>query len=213
MQSAYLHVQRKQEEELTEGDKVVIGVRVGKIDPGLEDGRRDWEQRPGGMWVLRSSERHESDSNRAVTAVDVLFGTDAVEPRPNWKLLPTALDISAEPCARLTVHHQQQEKPEKEIKPRVGKNGRFKILQVSDAHLSTGVGKCRDAFGPDGEASKNCEADPRTLEFIERILDDEKPDLVVLSGDQVEGPAAPDAQTAIFKFAAPLIERQISTLR
>lgn len=201
-------MQRKQEEELTEQDKVVVGVKVGELDPGLEDEKHDWEKRPGGIWVLRSSDRHESDSHRAITAVDVLFGTDAVEPRPNWNLGQVPLDIDADPCVRLTIRHEQA-KSEKEHKPRVGKNGRFKILQVSDMHLSTGVGKCRNAIGPHDEPSKNCEADPRTLEFIESILDDEKPDLVILSGDQVEGPTAPDTQSAIFKFAQPLIERQI----
>jgi predicted MPP superfamily phosphohydrolase len=34
---------------------------------------------------------------------------------------------------------------------------------------------------------QKCEADPRTLEFVERLLDEEKPDMVVFSGDQVNG--------------------------
>lgn len=208
LQSAYLHVQRKKEEELTEQDKIVVGVKVGPIDPNLINRNQGWEKRPGGFWVLRSSKRHESDSDRAVTAVDVLFGTDAVDPRPHWDLAPLPLDIGADPIARLTVRHEQA-KTEREPKPRVGKNGRFKILQLSDTHLSTGVGRCRDAYDPDDEESKHCEADPRILEFVERILDDEKPDLVILSGDQVEGPSAPDTQTAIFKVVQPLIERQI----
>lgn len=203
-----MHVQRKQEEELAKDDKVVVAVRVGRIDPSLEGGEQGWEKRPGGIWVLRSSKMGESDSRRAITGVDVLFGTDAVEARAGWNIAPTALDLDADPIARLTVRHQETSDI-KVPKPRVGKNGRFKILQVSDAHLSTGVGKCRDGIGVNNAPITECEADPRTLEFIERILDDEKPDLVVLSGDQVEGPAAPDTQSAIFKFAQPLIERRI----
>ena len=208
VQSAWLHVQRKVEDELTEEDKVVVGVRVGKVDPSFEDGNKDWERRPGGLWILRSTKRGESHSESAITAVDALFGSDAVEARTNWNLVPTALDLDADPCASISIRREQS-KEVKEPKPRVDKNGRFKILQVSDMHLSTGVGKCRDGVGANNEPIKNCEADPRTLEFIESVLDDEKPDLVVLSGDQVEGPAALDTQSAIFKFAQPLIERHI----
>lgn len=144
-----------------------------------------------------------------VTAVDVLFGLEAVDPRPGWTLFSTPLDFNTGDLpARLSVRHGQPHLPN-DATPRIKKDGRFKILQISDAHLSTGTGVCRDAIGADNKLSLNCDADPRTLEFIETILDDEHPDLVVLSGDQIEGPTAPDAQSAIFKLLAPLIEREI----
>lgn len=76
-----------------------------------------------------------------------------------------------------------------------------------DLHLSTGTGHCRDAEPPTSAAG--CEADPRTLDFIAKILDEEKPDFAVLSGDQVNGDTAPDAQSAIFKFAEPFVKRNI----
>lgn len=211
LSSAWLHVQRKKEEELMPEDQVVMGIRVGGLDPGVSEsgqGNERWESRSGGIWILRSSKRHDSDSGDAVTAVDVLFGADAVDPRPEWQLAQMPLDISSDHMARLTVRHGQH-KAEKENQPRVGKDGRFKILQVSDLHLSTGTGKCRDAYGPNNEKSTNCEADPRTMEFVESVLDDEKVNLVILSGDQIEGPTSPDPQSAIFKFAAPMIQRGI----
>lgn len=212
LQSAWLHVKRKREEELQADDKVVVGIRISRLDPGMGEKGQDrekWESRSGGIWILRSAKRQDSDSQQVVTAVDVLYGADAVDPRPGWLLSSTPMQIdSGHLPARLSVRHGQPHLP-KEVLPRVRKDGRFKILQVSDTHLATGVGACRDAIGPGNHPSTNCEADVRTLEFVERILDDEKPDLVVLSGDQVEGPAAPDTQSAIFKFAAPLIERDI----
>jgi hypothetical protein len=215
VKSAWLHVKRKKEEELTPDDKVVVGVRVGRLDPGVgETGQHNerWESRPGGIWILRSNKRHDSDSDRAITAVDVLFGADAVDPRPNWVLAQTPLLLNAgdeaQP-ARLATRHGVVKTETKEIVPRIRKDGKFKVLQISDAHLSTGTGVCRDAIGPKGEPISKCDADPRTLEFVESVLDDELPDLVVLSGDQVEGPSAADTQSAIFKFADPLIERSI----
>jgi 3',5'-cyclic AMP phosphodiesterase CpdA len=210
---AYVHVQRKQEEQLTPDDKVVMDVKVGRLDPSTQetaDKAEKWEKRDGGIWLKRSSKRHDSDSKNAVTAVDVLFGADAVEPRPGWEIKdpPLLLDNDKDTIeAKLTIRRGTPPKIEKPV-PRVRRDGKFKIMQISDLHLSTGLGVCRDPEPPKLNGAK-CEADPRTLDFIGRQLDFEKPDLVVLSGDQVNGDSAPDAQSAIFKFAELLIYRKI----
>ncbi|CAJ2507939.1 Uu.00g091250.m01.CDS01 [Anthostomella pinea] len=211
--SAYVHVRRKKEEELTANDKVVVDVTVGRLDPSTGvKGQADvrWESRPGGLWILRSAKPNASDSKKAITAVDVLFGDDAVEVRDGWQLqnTPLLLDANTEiPVPHITVRrgsHEETAKPQ----PRVKDNGKFKIMQLADLHLSTGVGRCRDAIPDEYEGGK-CLADLRTLDFVSKLLDDERPDLVVLSGDQVNGDTAPDAQTAIFKYAQLLIKRKI----
>lgn len=196
--SAYIHVRRKKEVELTPEDRVVVDVTVGRLDPTSSKGQADerWESRNAGLWVLRSSKPHASDSKTAVTAVDVLFGDDAVEARDGWQLqgTPLLLDAGAEvPAAHITVRRGSQVETTKP-QPRIKDNGRFKIMQLADIHLSTGVGHCRDAV-PDEYEGGPCMADPRTLDFVSKLLDDEKPDLVVLSGDQVNGDTAPDAQS------------------
>lgn len=199
--SAYLHVKRKKEEELAVTDRIVVDVRISRLDPSVGEGGQQgekWEARPGGIWLLRSSKRHDSDSERAVTAIDVLFGADAVEPRPGWTLTQTPLLLDAGQdvqVARLSFRHGKPKVEHRDVIPRVRKDGKFKILQVSDLHLSTGVGACRDAMDEKGEVRGKCEADPRTLDFVEKILDEEKPDMVVLSGDQVNGDTAPDTQS------------------
>ncbi|KAI0007729.1 calcineurin-like phosphoesterase [Xylariaceae sp. FL0662B] len=211
--SAYVHVRRKKEEELTANDKVVMDVSISRSDPatgikGQADQR--WESRPAGLWILRSAKPHASDSKQAVTGVDVLFGEDAVEARDGWQLLGTPLLLGSNPeipVAHVTVRRGSQVDPIKP-QPRVKDNGKFKIMQLADLHLSTGVGHCRDAI-PDEYEGGPCMADPRTLDFVSKLLDDEKPDLVVLSGDQVNGDTAPDAQSAIFKYAQLLIKRKI----
>lgn len=210
---AYLHIARKREEDLKEGEKVIFDVRVGRLNPGSSGakGINEWESRPGGIWLKRSAKRHASDSEKAVTAVDVLFGADAVDPRSGWKILDQQLSLSNlgdNPVPRISI---RQGHPPKVVKPplHVNKNGKFKILQVADLHLSTGLGTCRDAEPASIHGEKKCEADPRTLEFVSSVLDLENPDLVVLSGDQVNGDTAPDAQTAIFKFVELFISRKI----
>jgi hypothetical protein len=199
LSTAYVHIQRKKEEELTQDDRVVVDVRVGRLDPSTgekADSAERWEQRPAGIWLKRSSSRHISDTEHAVTSVDVLFGADATDPRPGWQIRDQALRLDYTKStweARLTIRKGQ---PVRDTKPtiRVRKDGRFKIMQASDLHMSTGVGVCRDPEPP-GYNDGKCDADPRTLEFIARLLDEEKPDLVILSGDQVNGETAPDSQS------------------
>lgn len=198
--SAYVHVKRKKEEELTSDDRVVIDVTVGRLDPGTgRKGQADerWEMRDAGLWIKRSAKKKAIDSKQTITAVDVLFGDDAVEARNGWEMpekFSLILDAGPHvPSAHITVRRGSQQDPYKP-EPRVKDNGKFKILQVSDMHLSTGVGVCRDAM-PEAPESEKCEADPRTLDFITRVLEDEKPDLVVLGGDQINGDTAPDAQS------------------
>lgn len=199
--SAYVHVKRKKEEELTSDDRVVIDVTVGRLDPGTGmKGEADerWESRDAGLWIKRSAKKKAIDSKQTITAVDVLFGDDAVEARDGWEIpeksTPLLLDAGLQvPSAHITVRRGSQQEPYKP-EPRVKDNGKFKIMQVSDLHLSTGVGVCRDAM-PEAPDSEKCEADPRTLEFVARVLEDEKPDLIVLGGDQVNGDTAPDAQS------------------
>ncbi len=211
---AFIHIERKRESELTEKDRIIMDVRVGSLDPVVSEkyqGAERWEARPGGIWLKRTEKRRESDNANAVTAVDVLFGTDAVEARPGWEARQQPLILPSSGGDHHEAHLTIRRGPPAAIeKPslHVNKDGKFKILQIADLHLSTGPGICRDPE-PALHKSGKCEADPRTLAFISSVLDSEKPDLVVLSGDQVNGDTAADAQSAVFKFAHLLIDRKI----
>ncbi|KAH8697743.1 putative phosphoesterase [Talaromyces proteolyticus] len=213
--SAYVHFQRKKEEDLLETDKVVVDLRISRTNPGLSKDKKtsneEWESRPGGIWLKRSAEPHVSDSKKTLTSLDVLFGIDAVDPRPQWEVkdLPILLDGMTESTeARITVRRGVPPTIKKPV-PKINDNDRFKIMQAADLHLSTGTGVCRDPVPEERVPGEKCEADPRTLEFFEKLLDEEKPDLVVFSGDEVNGDTAKDAQSAVFKFVKPLVDRKI----
>lgn len=213
--SAYVQVERKKEEDLLPSDKVVIDLKISRLLPrtasDFEDDGPQWEKRPGGIWLKRTAKRHASDSGNAITAVDVLFGADAVEPRTHWELkdTPLLLDSLTEGLeTRITVQKGHPPKEKKPV-PRINENGRFKIMQVADLHLSTGLGECRDPIPAEPVAGQKCDADPRTVEFIERLLDEERPDLVVLTGDQVNGETSPDVQTSLFKAVHLFVDRKI----
>ncbi|KAH6631728.1 Metallo-dependent phosphatase-like protein [Chaetomium tenue] len=204
-QRAWLYVALVNEEELAAEDLVVMDIRVG--DPPSSG---HWESRPGGIWALRN--KFSGKIDQAVTEVDVLFGVDAVDPRPQWALMRSSLQLNAQPevpVARLSVlHGRAKPRPGTQAPLRVGEDGTFKIVQISDTHMVTGVGVCKDAMDAHGKYLPESEADPLTVDFIGRILDAEKPDLVIFTGDQLHHDI-PDSQSALFKVVAPIIERSI----
>lgn len=213
-QTAWLQIAQAREEDLTADDLVVTEIRVGELHPSAgagSDMEKSWERRPGGIWVLRSP--YTGDRHQVVTAVDVLFGVDAVDPRPQWVLMGTPLQLGAHPevpVARLTVR-QGRAKPRPDISRmplRVKEDGKFKIVQISDMHMVTGVGLCKDAIDAHGKPLPERGADPLTVNFLRGILDVEKPDLVILTGDQLHHDIL-DSQSTLFKVVAPLIERSI----
>lgn len=204
-QAAWLCMQKKSRDDLTDEDQVVTQLAVETLSPG-----HLWERRPLGVWVLRSR-AEQSNQDSFMTDLDVLFGTDAVDPRPGWTLDRNSLQLKLPtdvPLARLTVKYGgSQPTPKVRLAPKA--DGSFKIVQISDLHFGTRPGICEDAIDADGRLLPVFEADPKSVDFAGQCLDLEKPDLVVLTGDQSEYGKTPDTQTAIFKYAAPLIERSI----
>ncbi len=58
------------------------------------------------------------------------------------------------------------------------RDGQFKIMQIADFHYSVSVGECRDTM-----LSPCKESDNLTTTLLGRMLDIEKPDVVVFTGD------------------------------
>ncbi|KAI5949941.1 hypothetical protein KGF57_004451 [Candida theae] len=191
--------------EKTKADAVVVDIAV---DEDGESTKRGWEYRSNGVWIKYGPH----DRNEAVTEINVLFGQDAVDPRPNWSFVDTSIKNVCN-IVGYAAYLSFRRGPKLDYKKvfnkplKMNDNNEFKILQVADLHFSTGVGVCFNAEPP--SSTIGCRADPRTLKFINKILDIEQPDLVVLSGDQVFGYTAPDTETAALKAYSPFIERKI----
>lgn len=83
--------------------------------------------------------------------------------------------------------------------------GNFKILQVADMHFKNGDGTSECADILESQAKYPC-SDLNTTEFYSQILDIEKPDLVVFTGDQIDGGAA-DAEKSLLLVLDPVIKR------
>ncbi|VVT56568.1 uncharacterized protein SAPINGB_P005155 [Magnusiomyces paraingens] len=233
---SYLYVKRVKEEELTSNMPVILDVAVdlninNELPPhilkdiekeeekeekkqnisqlSIKDqhelaGSKGWTKEKFNIWIKRGKYNQFS----SITSVDVLFGHDAQDPRLGWQLREGFIGNEQKSLPRLTVRiGPKQENPEVEL--RIHKTGKFKIIQLADLHFSTDYGACRDLFPANKDERKSCKADPRTLEFVEKVLDQEQPDYVVLTGDQIYGESSPDSETSILKVVAPLIRRKI----
>ena len=105
----------------------------------------------------------------------------------------------------------------------MSRNGTYKILQVADLHclfpippppipplshrilVSVSHGKCRDT-----DRTPCDKADDLTSDLLASVLDAEKPDFVVFTGDQLNGQGTSwDSRSVLAKFPTPVLERQI----
>jgi len=71
-------------------------------------------------------------------------------------------------------------------------DGTFKIVQFTDMH-----------FGDDKEEDRI--KDGRTAELVERIIAEEKPDLIVLTGDMIWSHGVPDPKASFRRAIAPVV--------
>jgi predicted MPP superfamily phosphohydrolase len=85
------------------------------------------------------------------------------------------------------------------------RDGKFKIMQIADLHYSVSFGECRDTV-----INPCTHSDNLTTSLLSRMLDAEKPDLVVFTGDQLNGQGTSwDPKSVLAKFASAVTDRQI----
>lgn len=77
-------------------------------------------------------------------------------------------------------------------------------MQVADLHYSTSHGHCLDT------SLKPCDGYNSSQSLLGHALDAERPDLVVFSGDQLNGQKTSwDSRSVLAKFATEVIKRKI----
>ncbi|KAI9657226.1 MAG: purple acid phosphatase [Alyxoria varia] len=124
----------------------------------------------------------------------------------------SSLQLNAQPTvpvARLSVlRGRAKPRPDVRAALRVKDDSKFKIVQISDTYMVTSIRVCKDTIDAYRNHLLESEADPLTVNFIGKILDVEKPDLMILTRDQLHHDIS-DTQSALFKAVAPIIERSI----
>lgn len=131
--------------------------------------------------------------------VEVIF-QEPHDPRSGWVVVG-----QLETWGSVPVYVTMKKSPGSFEKHDVAMNEKLKIVQLADLHFSSFEGICRDQY----PEVADCRADERTTRFVEKVLDLEKPSLVVLTGDQIFGEDSFHSQTTMLKVVKPLIDRQI----
>lgn len=110
--------------------------------------------------------------------------------------------------AELTWRKGSPQAPRAKLPLSFSSDGRFKILQIADLHFSVAKGKCLDSDWPGCKGPGG--SDNATLDWLGAVLDDEKPDLIVLSGDQLNGQdTSYSSESVILKVARLFAGRKI----
>ncbi|CDZ97861.1 Predicted DNA repair exonuclease SIA1 [Phaffia rhodozyma] len=161
---------------------------------------------PGAFDGLDDSIQDEAEFQEAdvITEIDILWGDASpwwgfkrIEPpiKEGTKRFPETQSL----VVRMGIKPLP---PKPEL--RFHANGTFRIMQVADLHYSTGVGVCKDT------EKTPCVGDVDSALLLDSVLDAETPDMVIFSGDQLNGQQTSwDSMSVLSKFAKPVIDRKI----
>ncbi|WVF69590.1 hypothetical protein IAT40_004368 [Kwoniella sp. CBS 6097] len=190
----------------TYSSSVGTGTSSAVISEELAAPEDSGETSTGGVEEIQDPSAQDSGTYEDfITEIDILYGDDdpffGFERIKGGKLTPSkegkweSVDVvfrRGNPVApRATV-------------PTFHSDGTFKIMQIADLHYSVGAGKCRDTD------KQPCVGDEDTATWLAEALDAEQPDLVVFSGDQLNGQSTSyDTRSVLAKFAKPVIDRKI----
>ncbi|KAI9573783.1 Metallo-dependent phosphatase-like protein [Boletus coccyginus] len=176
-----------------------------KVEHSIRDGVMRVD--PLYLWYKTGKTMQEmsaEEKNNIVTEIDVLFGED--RPWFGFEKLDPPVTPEQDDLSSVFVTYRRGVKPVPRAPPlHFSKDGRFKILQVADLHYSVSRGVCRDTVLDPCVASDNL-----TNSLLGHILDLENPDLVVFTGDQLNGQGTSwDPKSVLAKFATEVTDRKI----
>ncbi|KIM44481.1 hypothetical protein M413DRAFT_442454 [Hebeloma cylindrosporum] len=139
-----------------------------------------------------------------ITELDVLYGEDVP-----WygfeKLEPATLPKHKRREATWITYKRGVKIPPRAPPLHFSHSGKFKILQVADLHFSVSQGVCRDTILNPCKHSDNL-----TNSLISHVIDQEKPDLIVFTGDQLNGQGTSwDPKSVLAKFSRAVAEKGI----
>ncbi|KAG6891215.1 hypothetical protein C0995_008467 [Termitomyces sp. Mi166 len=144
------------------------------------------------------------ERSNIITELDVLYGEDVP-----WygfeKLEPPTMPEKGNVEATWLTYRRGVKAPPRAPPLHFSRSGKFKIMQIADLHYSVSQGVCRDTD------RKLCEhSDNLTTTLVGKALEAEKPDLVVFSGDQLNGQQTTwDPKSVLAKFAKAVTDRGI----
>lgn len=163
----------------------------------------DWKYKGGSIWCKYQN------GDDPVIDIQIYLGAGFIESRPHWREVmheyfrPNNKDNEYIP---ISITRKVRSFSNKNLEPfdsslhlKLSKNhaNTLKVLQITDVHF-----KCSD----DGLSILN---EFQTVNFIANVIEIESPDMVVITGDFLDGPNSFDFQTCIMKLVQPMIKKGI----
>ncbi|KAJ7180636.1 Metallo-dependent phosphatase-like protein [Mycena filopes] len=154
-----------------------------------------------------SNDMTVEERGNIVTELDLLYGNDI--PWYGFEKLEPATMVHKGDVETTWLTMRRGVKPPPRAPPlHFSRDGRFKILQIADLHYSVAAGTCRDT-----PASLSCATgsdNTTTTSLIATVLAIEKPDLVVFTGDQLNGQGTSwDPKSVLAKFSRAVADQGI----
>lgn len=147
-----------------------------------------------------------------VRNVDVLFGSnDMADSRKWWNQVHLSRGNEIHPIISLMSLSAEQQpihidywRNWNTIKSEMTMHATkdFKVLQISDLHFGSTLGHCY--------TESNCTSDFRTIKFLENTIVDEKPNLVIITGDLIDVHRSYDYKSVILKALQPILQHEIA---
>ncbi|PFH51912.1 hypothetical protein AMATHDRAFT_141299 [Amanita thiersii Skay4041] len=146
----------------------------------------------------------KEEKSNLITELDLLYGDDIP-----WygfvRLEPPTLPTTSQIDSTWITYRRGVKIPPRAPPLHFSHTGQFKVLQIADLHYSVSQGVCRDTNREPCENSDNL-----TSTLLMHVLDQEKPDLVVFTGDQLNGQGTSwDPKSVLAKFARAATDRNI----
>ena len=207
-QRAWLYVALANEEKLITEDLLIMNIRVDELNPSSD---HSWENQSDEIWMLRSKFSDKID--QTVTEMNVLFNVNVIDSRSQWIFMRSSLQFNIQSkisIARLSVLRGKikfRSNAWTTLKVKI--NNKFKIVQIFDTHMITDVEVCKNIIDVHENYLSKSETDSFTIQFIEKILNVEKTDFMILVEDQLHHDIF-DNQFVFFKMIVFIIERLIS---
>ncbi|KAF5362132.1 hypothetical protein D9756_002488 [Leucocoprinus leucothites] len=152
-----------------------------------------------------ASEMTPEEKQSIITEIDVDFGDD--DPWYGFEKLqpPTTVGHGKVQDAFVSIRRGIK-LPPRAPPLHFSREGKFKVLQVADLHFSVSPGVCRDTNIDCASGGDNV-----TMALLSRVLEIEKPDLVVFTGDQLNGQGTSwDPMSVLAKFAKVVYRHKVA---
>ncbi|WFC97910.1 Phosphatase dcr2 [Malassezia yamatoensis] len=153
--------------------------------------------------------RLQINSSNPITELDVMYGWNPVPPGFSAAgVIPAAKPQEGKHARTVLMLRRKPAPVPRAPALRFQSSGTFTILQLADLHFSVQELECRDV-----KDVASCHSHQDTLALIERWIEQEKPDLVVFTGDQLNGQGTSwDEQSVLPLWLTPIIKRGIPWL-